>query len=300
MARVPVTIVIPTLDGGLLFERALAALVLAEPRPESILVVDSGSQDGTPERAAAAGAEVLRVPRAEFDHGATRQMAAARAATEFVAFLSQDAVPEPDYLGPLVRAFSDARVAGASARILPHPDSSPLARRTVLSSRMASAQSRVIAVPPEQFATSSGRARCDLLLFDNVASLLRRDLLMRWPFPRTMMGEDAAFAAAALLHGHRLAFVAQSVVRHAHEHGPLSAFRRYRDDARFQRRAFDVAVRASLRDTLRGLAYELCEDARGLRGEPLGARAGALLRAPLLRSCQVLGQWWGSRAEALP
>ncbi len=300
MASVPVTIVIPTLDGGALFQRALAALGRAEPRPERILVVDSGSEDGSPERAAAAGAEVLRVARTEFDHGATRQLAAARATTEFVAFLSQDAVPEPDYLGPLVGAMSDARMAAASARILPHADSSPLARRTVLASRLASEQSRVIGVPAEEFVTLCGRARRDLLLLDNVASLLRRELLLRWPFPRTMMGEDAAFAAAALAHGYRLAFAAGAVVRHAHEHGPLSAFARYRDDARFARRAFDVAVRANLLHALRGLAYELWADVRGLRGVPLGARAGALLRAPPLRTCQVLGQWWGSRPERLP
>ena len=127
--------------------------------------------------------------------------------------------------------------------------------------------------------------------------MARRRVLLELPFPRTMMGEDTAFAEQVLEAGHRIAFVPAAVVRHAHEYGPASAFRRYRDDARWVRARFGVRVRGSCLAVLRGLAYEVREDLRFLSARRrAGARvaAGEWLRSPLLRGGQVVGQWWGS------
>lgn len=293
MTCAPVTIIVPTRNGGALFRRQLAALRALAPAPAAILVIDSESDDGTPEAAAAAGAEVQRIARKDFDHGATRQLGAERAATPLVAFLTQDAIPEPDYLGPLAAAFADPATAGASARILPFEDSSPLARRTVMASPMASPEPASIAFEREAWSRASASERRAACRFDDVASMARRELLLRFPFPRTMMGEDQAFAAAVLEAGFALRFVPKSVVRHAHEYGPGSVFARYRDDARFAASAFGTRVRR-LRDVAKGIAYELREDARFLRRER--APLSEWVRAVPLRCAQVAGQWWGSRA----
>jgi rhamnosyltransferase len=300
MAAVPVTLVVPTLNGGALFRRLLERVAAGSPRPARFLVIDSGSADGSAEAAERAGAELLRIDRADFDHGATRQAAVERADTELVAFLSQDAVPEPGWLGPLHAAFADPGVAGATARILPREDSSALARRTARASPLAAAVPRVVRVEPAAFRALDRGERRAYCLFDNVASMARRALLLRHPFPRTMMGEDQAFAEAVLLEGHALAFVPASVVRHAHEYGPLGAFRRYRDDARFVRARFGRRVRRGLLDVVKGVLHEVREDARSLRSERLPSRLAALGRSPLLRCGQVLGQWWGSNVGAAP
>lgn len=298
MSEVPATLIIPTWNGGALFRRVLGALGELDPRPREVFVVDSESGDGTDRAAEEFGASVVRIPRAEFDHGGTRQMAVERARTELVAFLSQDAVPARDYLGELARAFEDEKVAGASARILPPHEASAMARRTVLDSPMASDRPRLVEIDPEEFQRLSPGERRALLCFDNVASMARRDVLLRLPFARTMMGEDADFAERALLGGWKLAFVPGAVVRHAHEYGPLTAFRRYREDARWVRRRFGLSVRPTLFSALRGLAYECREDARFFCRPGSGARAGDWLRSPLVRGGQVLGQWRGSQARA--
>lgn len=294
MRAVPVTIVIPTLDGGGRFRDQLEALARLAPAPERVLVIDSGSRDGSDALAERAGHEVVRIARAEFDHGATRQRGAELARTELVAFLSQDAVPEPDYLGHLAAAFADPLVAGATARILPYADSTPLARRTALASPLAAAAPRVAAIDPAAFAALPPHERRRLCLFDDVASMVRRGCLLSAPFPRTMMGEDQAFAEAALERGWRLAFVPAAVVHHAHEYGPVSAFLRYRDDARFVRAKFGERVRRGPLDLLKGVAFEVREDLRALRQESGARRCAEALRSAPLRCGQVLGQWWGS------
>ncbi len=293
MPTVPVTVVLPTLDGGALFTRALAALVALDPAPQRVLVLDSESTDGTPERAREAGLEVETVRRAEFDHGGTRMRGAEAATTPLVAFLSQDAIPARDYLGPLAAAFDDEGVAGATARIVPHDDSSPLARRTVLAQWPAGEERVVVGGDAAAFAALDGPGRRALCRFDDVASMARRSVLLDLPFPRTMMGEDAAFAEQVLAAGHRLVFEPRAVVRHAHEYGPLSAFRRYRDDARWARERYGERIRRTPVDVARGIAFEVREDWRALRAE---GELGAFWRSPLLRAGQVLGQWWGSVA----
>jgi len=304
MTEVPATLIIPTLNGGTLFRRVLQAVHDLDPKPVRVLVIDSSSTDGTDRVAEESGADVVRIDRADFDHGATRQSAVERSETELVAFLSQDAMPEPGYLGELADAFQDERVAGATARVLPFEETSALASRTVLASPQASADPETIDVDPDSFGSLSPaerRARCR---FDNVASMARRQVLVDYPFPRTMMGEDTAFAEAALSAGYRLMHVPGAVVRHAHEYGPVTAFRRYRDDARWVRARFDIRVRGSILSVPKGVAYEVLEDARFLTRRRAEGASGdrhdlaEWVRSPFLRGGQVLGQWWGSVTRA--
>lgn len=294
MSTLSVTVVIPTLNGGALLRQTLAALSSQDPAPQALLVIDSRSDDGSDELALAAGAELIRIERREFNHGLTRMVGARRAQTDLVAFLSQDAVPQPGCFGALARAFGDPAVAGATARILPYDDSRPLTARTVLSSRMAGNSPMVCRLGSTRFDDLALPVRRSLCLFDNVASMVRRDVLLAAPFPATMMGEDAMFAEQALRAGHKLVFVPDAVVKHAHEYGPLSAFRRYAADARWLRRQHGLRVRPSVISVLRGIVYEMREDRRFLRSHrPTGALR-EMLRSPLLRTGQVLGQWWGS------
>ena len=86
-----VSVVIPVKDGGALLERVLGA-VRAQGEVE-LLVIDSGSRDGSREVARAAGAELIEIPPEDFGHGRTRNLGAERASGELIAFLTQDAVP---------------------------------------------------------------------------------------------------------------------------------------------------------------------------------------------------------------
>ncbi|MBS1677360.1 MAG: mycofactocin biosynthesis glycosyltransferase MftF [Actinobacteria bacterium] len=114
-----VTTVIPVLDGG---ER-LADLVAILAAEGPVIVVDDGSRDGSAERAARAGARVIR-------HDAPRGPAAARnaglraATTDLVAFLDADCAITAGWragLAGLLAADPDLAVVAPRVRGLPGP-----------------------------------------------------------------------------------------------------------------------------------------------------------------------------------
>lgn len=82
-------------------------------------------------------------------------------------------------------------------------------------------------------------------------------------------------------------------VQHAHRYGPRAAFDRYRIDAVFHREFHGFAVRPGILSALRGIAFELSRDLAYMGRH--GVRVADVLRAPFLRTAQVLGQYVGSR-----
>ncbi len=296
-----VSIVLPTWNGERDLERLLPAL--AAQRLDGgfeLLAVDSSSTDGTYELLRAAGADLVRIPKAEFGHGRTRTARAKDARGEILVFLSQDVEPAgPDFLAELVAPFGDRpRLAGVCARVLPHDSDDMLTTRTVLTLPEASPESAYWAlcdVAGLWELTPAERAR--RLRFNNVASAVRATVFQEISFPDVPFGEDFAWAARVLTAGHELGFCARALVRHAHTYGPWAAFERYRTDAWFHRVTHGWRMRPTLRAALRGLAYELREDVRFARGRGLAASAGALARAPALRAAQILGQYVGSKGS---
>ena len=296
-----VTVVLPTLNGAAHLRRLLPLLAAqvtleGDPLPLEICAIDSDSTDCTRELLDEHGAHVDRIPRQEFGHGRSRNLAARRARGEFLVFLSQDTEPaDESFVARLLAAFRDPRVAGASSRILPRPGDDPLSARTVLDLPESSEEpwvrdldwvDGVWKLDPE--------TRAAYLRFNNVASAIRASVFREIPFPDVQFGEDFAWAARALTAGHRIAFVPDSVAYHAHEYSMREALDRYRIDALFHYSAHGYRVRPTLRSAVRGFLYEVWKDLRFLRGTPSGSRARLALRSPGLRMAQVVGQYLGS------
>lgn len=302
------SILLPTYNGEAHLRRLLPKL--QSQRLEGgfeVLAVDSSSSDGSRALLEAAGARVRVIPKAEFRHGATRNLCAREARGEFLVFLSQDVEPRDEsFLAELLAAFDDPRVAGAYSRVLPRPDDDPLTRRTVLEAPEASEQpservlegvARVEALP--------ARERAEYLRFNNVASAIRASVFHALPFPEVDFGEDCAWAARALDAGWRLRFVPSSVVYHAHRYTPGSAYQRYKVDAAFHRAVHGHRLRPSLLSAARGFLWEVLQDLRFLKKEGGPGLLKHLLRSPCLRGAQVLGQYvgshgWGEPARRMP
>ena len=88
-----ISVVIPVKDGGDDLVRCLDGIAAQQVDEEvEVVVVDSGSTDGSPDVARAAGAVVHEIPADEFGHGRTRNLAIELARGELLVFTSQDAV----------------------------------------------------------------------------------------------------------------------------------------------------------------------------------------------------------------
>ena len=104
-----VSVAIPVRNGADVLEQTLAAVRGQRLDPSAsieLIVCDSGSYDDSVSIARAYGAEVIEIPVERFSHGETRNLLMREAQGEYVAFLTQDAVPaDQAWLARLLEGF---------------------------------------------------------------------------------------------------------------------------------------------------------------------------------------------------
>ncbi len=117
-SRPGVTVLIPVRDRAALLDRCLSALGDSYP----VLVVDDGSEDpgAVADVAAAHGAALVRRP-VNGGPGAARNTGLLSVATDLVAFLDSDCVPEPGWIERLAAHLADPAVAAAAPRMVAVP-----------------------------------------------------------------------------------------------------------------------------------------------------------------------------------
>ena len=113
-----ISVVIPVKNGGTDLVRCLEAIARQiVDHPVEVVVVDSGSEDGSPDRARALGARVLEIPPEDFSHGGARMLGARQARGDVLVFTSQDAYADDEnWLSRLVAPLTGEKVAGIYGR----------------------------------------------------------------------------------------------------------------------------------------------------------------------------------------
>lgn len=283
-------LVVPTLNAGAFAGDLIDAIRAQSCDLQRILMIDSSSSDATPDLARAAGAEVVTIPRAEFDHGGTRQLAVDRIGdVPVVLFLTQDAIPADSHaFERLVAAFDDETVAAAYGRQLPREDAG-----------VADAHARLFNYPAESCVRSlADAARLGIktpFLSNSFAAYRVSALRAVGGFPRrTLFGEDMYVAAKLLLAGHRIAYVADATVRHSHRYTFAAELRRYFDVGAFHARNPWIMERFG-KAGREGRAYVRSEMRYALEHAP-AAIPGLLLRDAI----KLLGMHLGRREALLP
>jgi rhamnosyltransferase len=215
-----VSIVVPTRNGAATLPALVEALAAqTDPAPRELVIVDSGSTDGTAEYAAAVADHFVAIPPARFNHGATRNVGLARASGRLVVLTVQDARPiAADWLARLLAPLrADERVAGAFARQVPRPGAGVVVRHQLAAWAASRETPRVATLDPETFAMLPPGDRLDRCAFDHVCAALRRSVWEALPFRAAPIAEDLDWSRRALLAGHRIAYVPDAVVEHSHD-----------------------------------------------------------------------------------
>ena len=97
-----------------------------------IVVVDSGSKDGTAELAEQAGCKVVRIPQEDFSHSYSRMLGAKHASGEYLLFMTQDALPDrADWVLRMLQPCLVSGAAAVSCYETPKPDADLLSHITV-------------------------------------------------------------------------------------------------------------------------------------------------------------------------
>lgn len=211
---------IPVLNGEKYLDELLRA-VLAQrgAGPVEVLVIDSGSTDGSLEIARRHPVRLEQIPNREFGHGRTRNLAMRRTSAPFVAFITQDATPAHDrWLAELLAPFADPLVAATYGAQLPRASSDPTTARTV-----AEAYGRFGPLTVDA-------ATVDRPIFSSVNSCVRRAAWEETPFRDVPYAEDFHLANDLLARGLKLAYAPGGAVHHSNEYTLAEYFGRMVDE----------------------------------------------------------------------
>jgi rhamnosyltransferase len=220
------TVAIPVLNGGPLLGDVLAAVAAQDvAQPVELLVIDSGSTDGSVGLARRYGAHVVEISSEEFSHGGTRNRLMELAHGDHVAFLTQDSVPvDTGWLAALLRGFGLANdVALVFGPHLARPGASPMVLRELQELFVRFGDEHVHRGPP------SGGPE---LFFSSANGAVARAAWERVRFRAVDYAEDHWLARDMLAAGYAKAYVPEAAVYHSHDLEPLQAFRRYFADFR--------------------------------------------------------------------
>ena len=184
--------------------------------------------------------EIKHIAKAEFDHGATRQLGAESSGADVVIFMTQDAIPADEYLVErLVGALSGEKIAVAYARQLPKEDCGIVERYT-----------RQFNYPDESRVKTKadlGKLGIKTYFCSDVCAAYRKDLFEQLGgFASPMIfNEDMLFAAKAVEAGYGVAYEAKAKVLHSHNYTVIQQFHRNFDLAVSQKQHPEVFSKVS-------------------------------------------------------
>jgi rhamnosyltransferase len=197
-----VSVIMRTKNADDVVGQALAGLFAQTFRDFELIVVDSGSTDRTLDIVRQHAGRLIEIPASSYVPGPVLNMAIAEARGEIVVFQNSDVVPlTPQALARLVAPFVDPSVQATFARQRPRPEAHTWVRRDYDQAYPAEG-------PGPEWQPYS-------LPF----AAMRKSLWRTRPFWDASWGsEDTEWGYWARRNGHRVEYVADSLVMHSHNY----------------------------------------------------------------------------------
>jgi glycosyltransferase involved in cell wall biosynthesis len=178
-----------------------------------ILLVDSGSTDGTVAVAESFGARIVQIPSSEFTFGRSLNFGIQAATRERIVIVSAHVYPVyPDWLESLLHPFEDEKVALTYGKQR-GPKSAHFSEQQIY----------------HQWYPDSSKPRQSTAFCNNANAAIRKSVWAKNPYDETLTGlEDLAWAKWAKEQGYEIAYVAEAEIIHVHQETPQGVFNRYR------------------------------------------------------------------------
>ena len=224
-----ISAVIPTYNAEPYLDKLLCQLHNQSIKLSEILVVDSQSSDQTESIARKWNTRFLSIPKSEFDHGGTRNWAVKNTSSDFILFLSQDALPANDKLVEnLYAAFeTNESVAVSFARQQAYDSASSVEKLT-----------RSYNYPDHDWIHSIRDVETygiKTFFLSDVCSLYSRDAFERvGGFASPILTNEDMLIASSLLHlGYQIAYQSSAIVYHSHDYSLKQQYKRNFDVGAF-------------------------------------------------------------------
>jgi rhamnosyltransferase len=213
-----VSIIMRSYNEAWALQGTLPALKAQSHRDWELIVIDSGSTDGSQELIRAMNpAHFVQITPKEYNPSRVMNQGMRLARAEYGIFLNADATPQgTEWLGPLVEALLDPKVAACFGRQIPRPDCQAV---------FANDYDRC-------FGPNRESVHWDHF-FSMVSSGLRRDVWARRGFREDLQyAEDDEYTRWCRAQGYEVRYVEKSVAMHSHNYTAEQAYKRSFGDAR--------------------------------------------------------------------
>ncbi len=300
------SVVIPTKNGGLLFARVLDSLLAQKtPWDYEILVVDSGSSDDTVKHCEERNINVISISPSEFGHGRTRNFGISQTSGEFVALLTQDALPANDgWLVNLVSAVEQAPdVAGAFGRHLPYSETDPYTARDIKMHFDGFLNWPAVVRKSdndERYQAEVGYRQVLHFFSDNNACL-RRSVWEEHPYPDVDFAEDQIWAKIVIEAGYGKAYADNAAVYHSHSYSVIDAGRRAFDESMALYKLFGYRLCPTLAYLFAQAIRSSAADIKySMRQRNWDGQIFYMARAPFYNLVRMSGFYLGAHMALLP
>jgi glycosyltransferase involved in cell wall biosynthesis len=212
MSEPLVSIVLRSFNEAWALKETLPAIQAQDYRNWELIVIDSGSSDGSVELLSRADPEhFIQIEPHEYVPGRVLNCGVALARSNSVIFVNADATPQgTSWLGPLVRALQDRETAAVFGRQIPRPDCQAV---------YASDYDRCFG--PERESDKWDH------FFSMANSGIRKDIWEKRKFSETLRySEDDEYTRWCRDRGYKIVYCPESVVMHSHNYTPAQAYKR--------------------------------------------------------------------------
>jgi len=191
-----------------------------------IILVDSGSTDGTVSVAESFGAQIVRIPSAEFTFGRSLNLGIQAATRDLLVIASAHVYPVyPDWLEALLRPFEDDNIALTYGK-----------QRGPATAQFSEQQIYY------QWYPDVSKPRQATAFCNNANAAIRKSLWEKNSYDETLTGlEDLAWAKWVKEQGYDIAYVAEAEIIHVHNETARGIFNRYRREGMAFRQIYPEA-----------------------------------------------------------
>ena len=242
-----------------------------------IILVDSGSSDGTVTIASRYPVQIVHIRPEEFTFGRSLNQGIAHAHGDLIVIASAHVYPVyPDWLERLLAPFDDPQIALTYGR-----------QRGANTTKFSEHQIFARWFPDHS------QARQSQPFCNNANAAIRRSLWEAHPYDETLSGlEDLAWARWAMEQGYGIAYVAEAEIVHVHNETPGAVYNRYRREAMAFKHIFPQE-HFGLRDLFRLVSANISTDLwQAARQGVLRANLGSIF---WFRWMQFWGTYQGYR-----
>ena len=222
MTKQKVNVIIPTYRPDKKLDQNLRMLKRQTIQPEKILLINTEKDlfeskvfDSLPQ------GQIVHITKPEFDHGGTRNRAAAMCDSEYIVLLTQDAIPADEHLiEKLLEPFADEEVCAVYGRQMADRRDNPI-----------EAYTRRFNYPKESRVKSAAdlpELGIKTFFCSNVCAAYRKsfyDELGGFPL-HTIFNEDMIFASWLIEAGKKIAYAADAKVWHWHNYTAADQLKR--------------------------------------------------------------------------